>query len=43
MTVTEAGHDPEANTWSYKLKDSMGMDYEDWVAETNLTAANPAK
>ena len=43
MSITEAGYDPGTNMWSYKLKDSMGEDYEGWVAETKLTAANPNK
>jgi len=43
MTVTAASHNPSANTWSYMLKDSMGVEYEGWVPETSLTAANPKK
>lgn len=43
MTIEDAARDPITNTWSYKLKDSMGEPYEGWIAETKLTAANPNK
>jgi hypothetical protein len=41
MEVTGAVHDPDENTWSYSLKDSNGEDHDKWVAERQLTAANP--
>lgn len=40
MTVVDALHDLVANTWSYKLKASMGEDHEGWVAETKLLTEN---
>jgi hypothetical protein len=43
MEIIDAFRDPVANTWSYKLKDSMGEEYEGWVAETKLQSANPSK
>lgn len=42
MAVVEATHNSGSNTWSYKLKDTMGQEHGEWVAETKLTAANPA-
>lgn len=43
MTITAAAHDAVTNSWSYTLKDSMNVDYDEWVAEKNLTPGNPAK